>query len=61
VTAKAWRFAGEMDEIASTFESANLPDGFHAASGEVYRRLAHFKGAEALPELEHVLKALLKA
>jgi hypothetical protein len=60
VTAKAWRFAGEMDEIAGTFESAGLPDGFHAAAGEVYRRLEHFKGAEEFPELDDVLKTLLK-
>lgn len=61
VTAKAWRFAGEMDEIASTFKSAGLPDGFHLAAGEVYRRLAHFKGAEDAPQLEAMLAALLKS
>jgi hypothetical protein len=61
VTAEAWRFAGEMDEIASTFESAGLPGGFHAAAGEVYQRLSHFKEAEEVPELEAVLAALLKA
>jgi 3-hydroxyisobutyrate dehydrogenase-like beta-hydroxyacid dehydrogenase len=60
VTTKAWRFAGEMDEIASTFESAGLPGGFHAAAGEVYQRLSHFKEVEEFPELEAVLAALLK-
>ena len=60
VTARAWRFAGEMDEIASTFESADLHGGFHRAAGEIYRRLAGFKDAEELPELEAVLAALLK-
>jgi 3-hydroxyisobutyrate dehydrogenase-like beta-hydroxyacid dehydrogenase len=59
VTAKAWRFAGEMDEIAATFESADLHGGFHRAAGEIYRRLAHFKGAEEQPELDAVLTALL--
>ena len=59
VTAKAWRFAGEMDEIASTFESVNLPGGFHQAAGEIYRRLEHFKGAKEFPELNEVLGALL--
>ena len=58
VTAKAWRFAGEMDEIASTFESAGLPGGFHTAAGEIYRRLAHFKGTEEVPGLNDVLSAL---
>jgi len=60
VTAKAWRFAGEMDEIASTFESASLPGGFHRAAGEIYDRLKHFKGAAESPDLEVVLNALLK-
>jgi len=60
VTARAWRFAGEMDEIASTFESAGLHGGFHRAAGEVYRRLASFKDAEELPELDSVLNAILK-
>ena len=60
VTAKAWRFAGEMDEIASTFESAGLPGEFHLAAGDIYQRLAHFKGTEEFPDLEEVLKALLK-
>jgi 3-hydroxyisobutyrate dehydrogenase-like beta-hydroxyacid dehydrogenase len=59
VTAKAWRFAGEMDEIAATFEAAGLPGGFHFAAGELYRRLAGFKDAAELPELETVLAALL--
>ena len=60
VTARAWRFAGEMDEIAGTFESASLPGGFHRAAGEVYRWLEHFKDAKNLPELGAVLKALLR-
>jgi 3-hydroxyisobutyrate dehydrogenase-like beta-hydroxyacid dehydrogenase len=60
VTAKAWRFAGEMDEIASTFEAAGLHGGFHRAAGEIFRRLAGFKNAEELPELDSVLAALLK-
>jgi 3-hydroxyisobutyrate dehydrogenase-like beta-hydroxyacid dehydrogenase len=43
VSPKAWRFAGEMDEIAATFGAAGLPDGFHRAAAEVYRRLARFR------------------
>jgi hypothetical protein len=60
VTAKAWRFAGEMEEIASTFESAGMPGGFHQAAAEVYRRMAHFKGMDPLPSVESVLAALLQ-
>ncbi|MEZ4667956.1 MAG: NAD(P)-binding domain-containing protein [Anaerolineae bacterium] len=60
VTAKAWRFAGEMDEIAATFDDAGLPDGFHRAAGELYQRMAGFKDAASLPPLEAVLAALLQ-
>lgn len=59
VTRKAWRFAGEMEEIADTFGGAGLPDGFHRAAAEVYGRLAGFKGRTELPPLEEVLEALL--
>ena len=59
VTAKAWRFSGEMEEIAATFASAGLPDTFHLAAADIYRRMAVFKGAEPLPALDAVLAALL--
>jgi 3-hydroxyisobutyrate dehydrogenase-like beta-hydroxyacid dehydrogenase len=58
VTAKAWRFQGEMDEIAATFEAAGLPAGFHRAAAELYGRLAGFKGAEDSPSLMRILAAL---
>ncbi|MBC8334456.1 MAG: NAD(P)-dependent oxidoreductase [Anaerolineales bacterium] len=59
VTAKAWRFSGEMKEIASTFEAAGLPDGFHLAAYEIYDRISKFKGDESPPPVEEVLEALL--
>jgi len=59
VTAKAWRFEGEMNEIASTFRDAGLPDGFHQAAADVYHRTAVFKNAAETPSLDDVLKALL--
>jgi len=59
VTAKAWRFEGEMKEIASTFYEAGLPDGFHQAAGEIYHRMAGFKASAETPLLDDVLKALL--
>lgn len=40
---KAWRFVGEMEEIAATFESAGLPGGFHRAAAQVYGRMAGLK------------------
>jgi 3-hydroxyisobutyrate dehydrogenase-like beta-hydroxyacid dehydrogenase len=57
-TAKAWRFVGEMEEIAATFAAAGLPGGLHAACAEVYRRMAHFKDAADTPALDVVLAAL---
>lgn len=60
VTAKAWRFEGEMREIASTFEEAGLPNGFHKAAAEVYHRMATFKVSSETPTLEEVLQALVK-
>lgn len=43
VSRKAWRFAEEMSEIASTFRSAGLPSEFHEGASAVYQRLAGFK------------------
>jgi 3-hydroxyisobutyrate dehydrogenase-like beta-hydroxyacid dehydrogenase len=57
---KAWRWVGEMDEIAATFKGAGLPDGFHRGASEVYRRMAYYKDAPAPPSMEDVAKTLLK-
>jgi 3-hydroxyisobutyrate dehydrogenase-like beta-hydroxyacid dehydrogenase len=35
---KGWRWVGEMEEIAYSMASAGLPDGFHQAAAEIYRR-----------------------
>ncbi|MGD9287842.1 MAG: DUF1932 domain-containing protein [Desulfobacterales bacterium] len=59
VTAKAWRFAGEMAEIAATFRAAGLPGEFHAAAEIIYQRIAGFKDASATPALEEVLEKLI--
>ena len=59
-TAKAWRFAGEMEEIADTFVTAGLPEGFHRAAAEIYRRQARFKGAPELPSLDEIIRAVLE-
>ena len=32
VAAKAWRFQGEIEQIASTFDSVGIPDGFPIAA-----------------------------
>lgn len=59
VAPKAWRFVGEMEEIATTFVAAGLPDGFHRAAADTYRRLARFKGDAAT--LDEVIDELLAA
>jgi 3-hydroxyisobutyrate dehydrogenase-like beta-hydroxyacid dehydrogenase len=60
ITAKAWRFAGEMEEISSTFSQAGLPGGFHAAAADLYRRVAYFKDVPSTPPLEEVLASLVR-
>jgi 3-hydroxyisobutyrate dehydrogenase-like beta-hydroxyacid dehydrogenase len=56
---KAWRYVGEMREIATAFESAGLPSGFHHTAAEIYQRLAPFKDAtEPVPTVAAVVQAL---
>jgi 3-hydroxyisobutyrate dehydrogenase-like beta-hydroxyacid dehydrogenase len=59
-TAKAWRFEGEMYEIAATFSDAGLPGEFHQAAAQIYKRLASFKDREEAPQIEEVLDVLLQ-
>jgi 3-hydroxyisobutyrate dehydrogenase-like beta-hydroxyacid dehydrogenase len=56
---KAWRWVGEMHEIATAFSSAGLPHGFHRGAEEVYRRMTPYRDA-AVPSMEDVAKTLLK-
>jgi 3-hydroxyisobutyrate dehydrogenase-like beta-hydroxyacid dehydrogenase len=48
--AKGWRWVAEMEEIAAAMAAAGLPDGFHLAAAEIYRRAqdAGLAGAEAV-------------
>ncbi|OGL29074.1 MAG: hypothetical protein A3G44_13310 [Candidatus Rokubacteria bacterium RIFCSPLOWO2_12_FULL_73_47] len=57
---KAWRFVGEMEEIAASFAAAGLPEGFHAAAAEVYRRLEGWKDAAAPPSVAEASAALTR-
>lgn len=59
VTRKAWRYEGEMREIAQTFRHAGLPDGFHSAAAELYAELSSLKGRGQLPDPGEVIEALL--
>lgn len=54
---KAWRFVGEMEEIAASFAAQNLPGDFHIGAAEVYRRLDGFKDSEKAT-LAAVIEAL---
>ena len=57
---KAWRWIGEMEEIAASFEAAGLPGGFHRAAADLYRRLEGFKDGATPPTLAEVIEALRK-
>lgn len=60
ITGKAWRFVGEMEEIAATLRGAGVPGEFHTAAAEIYHRMAHFKDVATKPSLEDVLNALVQ-
>jgi len=42
--AKGWRWVAEMEEIAAAFSAAGLPDGFHQAAAEIFRRYPRADG-----------------
>jgi 3-hydroxyisobutyrate dehydrogenase-like beta-hydroxyacid dehydrogenase len=46
--AKGWRWVAEMEEIAAAMATAGLPDGFHLAAAEVYRRAQDAASPEAI-------------
>jgi 3-hydroxyisobutyrate dehydrogenase-like beta-hydroxyacid dehydrogenase len=56
---KGWRWVGEMEEIAQAMAAAGLPDGFHQAAAEIFRRCPRLPTAPAIaPSIEAVLAAL---
>ena len=55
---RAWRFEGEMHEIAQALGDTGLPDGFHRAAGSVYRRLRGYKNRDPAPPIAEILDAL---
>ncbi len=56
--AKAWRWLGEMQEIAATFESAGQPGGFASACAEICRRLEGYKDDASRPSIERIVGSL---
>lgn len=51
---KAWRFVGEMEEMADTFQAAGFPTGFPFAAREIYQHLDQYKDASSAPSLVEV-------
>jgi 3-hydroxyisobutyrate dehydrogenase-like beta-hydroxyacid dehydrogenase len=59
---KGWRWVGEMEEIAHSMAGAGLPDGFHLAAAEIYRRCPRLAGRpDGHRAADAVLSALLGA
>jgi 3-hydroxyisobutyrate dehydrogenase-like beta-hydroxyacid dehydrogenase len=52
---RGWRWAGEMDEIAATLAESGLPQGFHEAAADIFRRLPQ----TTVPSLDEVIAALV--
>ncbi len=56
---KGWRWVGEMEEIAQSMAASGLPDGFHQAAAEIFRRCPRLPAAPAIePPIEAVLATL---
>ncbi len=55
---KAWRFVGELREIAASFNAHALPDGFGIGAADVYERLAGFKDSDNT-SLPAVIEAII--
>jgi hypothetical protein len=50
-----------MEEIAASFGAAGLPEGFHRAAAEVYRRLESFKNRATPPSMAEVSQAMQRS
>jgi 3-hydroxyisobutyrate dehydrogenase-like beta-hydroxyacid dehydrogenase len=55
---KAWRFVGEMEEIAAALSAAGLPSGFHEGARDIYDRLTAFKDTPTPPTVEEAAAKL---
>ncbi len=56
---KAWRFVGEMEEIARSLAAVGLPSAFHEAAREIYARLADYKDTTQPPTVAEATAKLL--
>jgi 3-hydroxyisobutyrate dehydrogenase-like beta-hydroxyacid dehydrogenase len=55
---KAWRFVGEMEEIAATLQQSGMPPEFFLGAAEIYRRETAFKDINEAPAIDEILTAL---
>jgi 3-hydroxyisobutyrate dehydrogenase-like beta-hydroxyacid dehydrogenase len=56
---KGWRWVAEMEEIAASMAADGLPDGFHQAAAEIFRRSPHAESAApAGADVDLVLAAI---
>jgi 3-hydroxyisobutyrate dehydrogenase-like beta-hydroxyacid dehydrogenase len=56
--AKGWRWIAEMEEIAATMTAAGLPDGFHQAAADLYRRTS---AAQPAPTPDATIASVIAA
>ena len=56
--AKAWRFVGEMQEIAKSMHASQLPPGFHESAASIYEMMASLKHEQKV-DIEHVVASIL--
>jgi 3-hydroxyisobutyrate dehydrogenase-like beta-hydroxyacid dehydrogenase len=55
---KAWRFVGEMEEIARALTAVGLPPAFHEAAREIFARLSDYKDTTTSPTVEEAARLL---
>jgi len=60
IGSKAWRFVGEMEEIARAYDEAGLPEGFHQAAADLYSRLSGLRDASPGQTVDEVTSLLLE-
>jgi 3-hydroxyisobutyrate dehydrogenase-like beta-hydroxyacid dehydrogenase len=57
---KGWRWVGEMEEIAQSMAGAGLPDGFHEAAAEIFRRSPRLPDSADAGQAETAVLAALR-
>ena len=58
---KAWRFVGEMEELADALAAAGLPAGFHAGAAAVFAALQDLRDAPVPQDVGTVLDRLVRS